>query len=520
MSDYDIQPSDFPQNPYISEKISVKFLRNKLVLPLFLNDGVLSVAIYDPEDVEAIDAIRLSTGFEVMALKSRKEDILKAIELHYKNSQTKVFQIISDIEPQKFSDNLESSDISHLRDIASEAPIIRLVNHIISKAVEARASDIHIEPFEETLKVRYRIDDILHDIEKLPVHLLSAIISRIKILANLNIAERRLPQDGKIKVKLGSKDIDLRVATIPIIHGEGAVLRILDRSNLELDLEKLGLSKEVKEFFEPMITRPYGMILVTGPTGSGKTTTLYATLEKLNTPDKKIITIEDPVEYQLFGINQIQVKPQIGLTFANGLRNIVRMDPNIILVGEIRDRETAEIAINSALTGHLVFSTLHTNDAAGAIARLLEMGLEDFLLSSCLIGVVAQRLARKICLKCRKAFQPDSMQMRDLESVKSRSANARWDMEANSFHSRDIKIYKGEGCDECSQTGYWGRIGAFEILPIDEKIRSLILKNPDAATIKKQAIKNGMRTLKEDGLKLVLEGITTMEEVYRITQED
>lgn len=247
MSNYDIQYSDFPQNPYISGKISVKFLRNKLVLPLFLKDGILSVAIYDPEDVEAIDAIRLSTGFEVKPLKSRKEDILKAIELHYKKSQTKVFQIISDIEPQKFSDNLESSDISHLRDIASEAPIIRLVNHIITKAVESRASDIHIEPFEETLKVRYRIDDILHDIEKLPVHLLSAIISRIKILAHLNIAERRLPQDGKIKVKLGSKDIDIRVATMPIIHGEGAVLRILDRSNLALDLEKLGLSKEVKE---------------------------------------------------------------------------------------------------------------------------------------------------------------------------------------------------------------------------------------------------------------------------------
>jgi general secretion pathway protein E len=456
----------------------------------------------------------------VKPLKSPKEDILKAIELHYKNSQTKVFQIISDLEPQKFTDNIESNDISHLRDIASEAPIIRLVNHIISKAVESRASDIHIEPFEETLKVRYRIDDILHDIEKLPVHLLSAIISRIKILANLNIAERRLPQDGKIKVKIGSKDIDLRVATIPIIHGEGAVLRILDRSNLSLDLEKLGLSNEVKKAFEPMITRPYGMILVTGPTGSGKTTTLYATLEKLNTPDKKIITIEDPVEYQLFGVNQIQVKPQIGLTFANGLRNIVRMDPNIILVGEIRDRETAEIAINSALTGHLVFSTLHTNDAAGAIARLLEMGLEDFLLASCLIGIVAQRLVRKICAKCKKNFHPNSAQMRDLESVKLKLQNIRWDMETKPFHDREIKIYKGEGCDECGQTGYWGRIGAFEILPIDEKIRSLMLKNPDAGSIKTEAVRSGMRTLKEDGLKLVLEGTTTMEEVYRITQED
>jgi len=384
--------------------------------------------------------------------------------------------------------------------------VVRLVNHIISSAIGCRSSDIHIEPFEKTLKVRYRIDDILHEREVLPRSLQAAVVSRVKILANLNIAERRLPQDGKINAKLGGKDIDLRVATVPTVHGEGVVIRILDRGGLVLEPGELGLAAENKEKFEHMITKPHGMILVTGPTGSGKTTTLYAALEKLNTSDRKIITIEDPVEYQLEGINQIQVKPQIGLTFANGLRNIVRQDPDIILVGEIRDRETAEIAIHAALTGHLVFSTLHTNDAAGAITRLIEMGLTDYLIASTLIGVVAQRLFRRICMKCKKAVTPNEFEMNELKGI------------AGSVNN--VKIYKGEGCKDCVSTGYWGRIAAFEILVIDDNIRALILKSPGANTIRAAAINRGMKTLKEDSLRMVMDGITTVDEVLRVIQED
>jgi general secretion pathway protein E len=501
----EIEYTDFPETPFLTEKISKRFLKNKLIFLLYVRDNILYVAASNPDDQDAIDAISLASGFDVKALKSSDEDILRAIEQHYKGGQASVDEIIGDIAPHDLDGRINDEDIDHLRDMASEAPVVRLVNHVISSAIGVRASDIHIEPFEKALKVRYRIDDILHDREVLPRTLQAAVVSRVKILANLNIAERRLPQDGKINARLGGKDIDLRVATVPTVHGEGVVIRILDRGGLVLDLKELGLSGENKEKFERMIAKPHGMILVTGPTGSGKTTTLYAALEKLNTPDRKIVTIEDPVEYQLEGINQIQVKPQIGLTFANGLRNIVRQDPDIILVGEIRDKETAEIAIHAALTGHLVFSTLHTNDAAGAITRLIEMGLTDYLISSTLIGVVAQRLFRRICKKCKKAVAPNELEMNELRAIAG--------------DIRDIKIYKGEGCKECVSTGYWGRIAAFEILPIDDNIRSLILKSPGANTIRTAAIKSGMKTLKDDSLKMVMEGVTTMEEVLRVIQE-
>ena len=502
----EIEYTDFPETPFITDKISMRFLKNKLIYLLYVRDNVLYVAASNTEDYDVLDAIKIATGFEVKALKARNDDISRAIEQHYKVGQSSVDEIIGDIAPHDLDGGINDEDIDHLRDMASEAPVVRLVNHIMSTAIGCRASDIHIEPFEKILKVRYRIDDILHEREVLPRSLQAAVVSRVKILANLNIAERRLPQDGKINARLGGKDIDLRVATVPTVHGEGIVIRILDRGGLVLDLRELGLAGENKRKFEYMLTKPHGMILVTGPTGSGKTTTLYAALEKLNTSDRKIITIEDPVEYQLEGINQIQVKPQIGLTFANGLRNIVRQDPDIILVGEIRDRETAEIAIHAALTGHLVFSTLHTNDAAGAITRLVEMGLTDYLLASTLIGVVAQRLFRRICANCKKAVAPNELEMNELKGI------MRGDI-------KDVKIYKGEGCKECVSTGYWGRVAAFEILGVDDNIRALILKSPGANTIKSAAVNSGMTTLKEDSLRMVIDGTTTMEEVLRVIQE-
>jgi len=392
--------------------------------------------------------------------------------------------------------------VEHLRDLASEVPVIRLVNQMLSRALESRASDIHIEPFENQLKVRYRIDGILHEVDPPPRQLKAAIISRIKILAQLNIAERRLPQDGRIKVKIAGKDVDLRIATIPTLYGESVVIRLLERSQIFADLESLGFPPAILRHFCEMISKPHGMVLVTGPTGSGKTTTLYGALQKINDPGKKIITIEDPVEYQLGGVNQIQVKPQIGLTFANGLRSIVRQDPDIIMVGEIRDFETAEIAVQAALTGHLVFSTLHTNDAAGAISRLLEMGVQDYLLGSSVLGVLAQRLVRRLCPNCRKEIP--------FKGLKVEGFNG----------NPPATIWEPGGCDACSGTGYLGRIGIFELLPATSEICKLIVQKADANSIRNLAITQGMELLRGDGWQKVREGITTLAEVLRVTREE
>src|SRR5438132_1143506 len=391
----------------------------------------------------------------------------------------------------------------HRRDFPSAPLPLGNVNLLISRAVEQRASDIHIEPFENELKVRYRIDGVLHDVEAPARRLQAAIVSRIKIMAKLNIAERRLPQDGRIKLRLMGREIDLRVSTLPTLYGESVVLRILDRSSIVVTLGSLGFPEDTLAQFDRLITKPYGMILVTGPTGSGKTTTLYGALDKINSPDKKLITIEDPVEYQLFGVNQIHVKPQIGLTFANGLRSIVRQDPDVIMVGEIRDAETAEIAIQAALTGHLVFSTLHTNDAAGAVSRLLEMGVEDYLLASSLLGVLAQRLVRKVCEKCRRSAEITPTVQRELGG-----------------DGAAAEIYEGTGCEACAQTGYRGRSGIFELLLVNEVIRPLILKRSSADMLKDAAVQQGMRTLREDGWHKVRTGVTTVAEVVRVTQEE
>jgi general secretion pathway protein E len=415
--------------------IPTKFMKYYKFYPIRKEENKLYVSMANPLDFYVKDAIKLFTGLDVEPLLGDENDILKAINMLSSIKNTSMEKIIENIEEDNsiiYSE--DDQDIDHLKDLASEAPIIRLVNLIITRAVDERASDIHIEPFDRDLFVRYRIDGILHNVESLPKRLQSAIISRIKIMANLNIAERRLPQDGRIRLKVSGKDIDLRISTIPTLYGESVVMRILDRASLKISLEQLGFHPESLKIYEHVLKVPHGIILVTGPTGSGKTTTLYASLEKLNSPDKKIITIEDPVEYQLEGVNQIQVKPKIGLTFANGLRHIVRQDPDILMVGEIRDPETAEISIQSALTGHLVFSTLHTNDAAGSITRLLDMGVENYLISSSIISILAQRLIRKICDSCKEWVNIDPKILKEV--------NIHVD-----------KVYRGRGCKSCRNTG-------------------------------------------------------------------
>jgi len=402
-------------------------------------------------------------------------------------------------------DGGQEEDVNHLRDMAFEAPVVRLVNLLIEEALVADASDIHIEPFEDTLRVRYRIDGLLYDQEAPPRRLQAALTSRIKIMAEMNIAERRLPQDGRIRVTAsGGRRVDIRVSTVPTIHGESIVMRLLDRSSVFLPFDRLGFSSGTARAFNTLIRRPHGILLVTGPTGSGKTTTLYAALDKINRPDLKIITVEDPVEYQLKGVNQIPVKPKIGLSFAAGLRHIVRQDPDVIMVGEIRDLETAEIAIQAALTGHLVFSTLHTNDAPSAVTRLQDMGCEPYLLSSVLNGVLAQRLVRRICQACRAPHHPDPAELLAIGVADVTGA----------------ELFRGKGCDDCRGTGYRGRSGIYELFGITEEVRSLIVRKASAGEIRRHAVENGMVTLREDGWARVCAGLTTVEEILRVTQEE
>jgi general secretion pathway protein E len=391
-----------------------------------------------------------------------------------------------------------------LLDDTSDAPIIKLVNLILSQAVKARASDIHIEPYQNRLKIRYRLDGILYDMLAPPKHIQSTLISRVKIMAGLNIAEKRLPQDGRIEIKIGDRDVDIRVSTIPIAFGERVVLRLLDKSNVVLRLSDLGMPEEALRQFYELIKSSHGILLVTGPTGSGKTTTLYSALSTINNPDINIITIEDPIEYQIEGIGQIQVNPKINLTFANGLRSIVRQDPDVILVGEIRDLETAQIAIQSALTGHLVFSTLHTNDSASAVTRLIDMGIEPYLVTSSVIGILAQRLVRRVCDECREPYMPDEESLNNIGLTSEMTS--------------DKPTYRGTGCQACLNTGYQGRTGIFELMSLDDSLKNLILKTSDSNAIKRKAVKQGMVTLRQNGVMKVLDGLTTVEEVLRVTQ--
>jgi general secretion pathway protein E len=497
---------DFPQEPVLFNNLSIQFMKESKFIPSRLSDNELTLIMGNPLDYYTIDAIRLATNFEIRVLTGREAEILEAIERLYGTGATSMEKIIEGMEDIAESRAEDEESIDHLRDMASEGPVIRLVNLIITRAIEMRASDIHFEPFEEQFRVRYRIDGVLHDVESPPKRLQPAIASRVKIMAKLNIAERRLPQDGRIMLRVKGKEIDFRVSSVPTIYGESIVLRILDKSSIVLDIEKVGFPDDTLEAFKELIQRPHGIILVTGPTGSGKTTTLYCILEKINSPEKKIITVEDPVEYQLRGINQIQVKPAIGLTFANALRSIVRQDPDVILIGEIRDAETAEIAIHSALTGHLVLSTLHTNDAPSAITRLIDMGMEDYLLSSTIIGILAQRLVRVACPFCQVSYSP--------------SPAERKEMKLNGANLADLKMIDVKGCEKCSQTGYWGRTGIFEFMKVTEEIQKLILGKKDSNIIKEAARKNGMKTLREDGWLKVKQGMTTIPEVLRVTQEE
>jgi general secretion pathway protein E len=472
-------------------------------VPIWVEDGDLRVAMSDPLNEYVMDALQSFSDMPFDICLSSEKDIMEAIEQFF-GSNVQMTSIMEGMrEEDAETDGIEmQEDVHHLRDMAFEAPIVKLVNMLITRAVEGRASDIHMEPFENNVKVRYRIDGALTEIELLPKRIQPAVISRIKIMSRLNIAERRLPQDGRIKLRVSGRDIDLRVSTIPTIYGESIVMRILDRGTGLIVLEHLGFPESTLERYGKIINTPYGMFLVTGPTGSGKTTTLYASLNRINSVEKKIITVEDPIEYQIDGINQIQIKPQIGLTFANGLRHIVRQDPDVIMVGEIRDIETAEIAIHSALTGHLVFSTLHTNDASGAVTRLLDMGIEGFLVSSSLIGVLAQRLVRVICEACKEPFNPPQEILDKME-----------------LNEGGITVYHGTGCEQCRGTGYRGRTGIFELMTVDGEIRQLIIEKASAGIIRKKSVMKGMEVLRDNGLQKVKQGVTTIEEVLRVAQE-
>ena len=499
LSNYVIDPEVISVIP---EKTALQF---KLI-PISKNDegNELVIAMANPLDVYAIDFVRDYTKIKkIKCMLAPEEDVVNAINSYYELGEYD--DILEKLGTEIiFKKEEEEEDLKKLEAISKEAPIIQLVNMLIVQGVKDRASDIHIEPNERGLLIRFRIDGMLHDIRTLPHKIKSAIISRVKILANMDIAERRLPQDGRFQVKFGTREVDLRVSTIPTVFGEKVVLRLLDKSKGLIGLEHLGFLSDQLTQFESIISKSYGIILLTGPTGSGKTTTLYAALNKVNSKDKNIITVEDPVEYKLNRVNQIQVKPKINLTFANTLRSILRQDPDIIMVGEIRDTETAQIAVHASLTGHLVFSTLHTNDAASALTRLLDMGIEPFLISSSVIGVIAQRLVRVICEKCKEEYVPTEDILYGLK-IKDRLNK-----------DSKIKLYRGKGCSSCKNTGYYGRISIYELIVLDEEIRSLIVTKASSNVINNLALKNGMKTLKDSGMEKVLQGITTIEEVLRV----
>lgn len=495
---------DLPKVPFVVEGISSRFIRECMVIPLELKNNILKVIMANPEDRDTIDALKVATSSNVLVYTADPKVMDEYISKFYGQESQNIDKIMEDMGDKTLDfTREEDEDTGHLKDLAAEAPIIKLVNLLITRAVEGRASDIHIEPFEDEVKVRYRIDGVLHDIESVPKRLQAAIVSRIKIMAKLNIAERRLPQDGRIRLKVGEGEIDFRVSTIPVLYGESLVMRILRKEGIVIDLDLLGFPPKTLADLSQLITKPNGIILVTGPTGSGKTTTLYGALDKINSPDKKIITVEDPVEYQLKGVNQIQVKPQIGLNFATTLRHIVRQDPDVIMIGEVRDLETAEIAIQSALTGHLVFSTLHTNDAPSAITRLIDMGVENFLLSSTVRGILAQRLVRVVCPECKERDSSSA----DREALGALGIGS------------DVPLFKGTGCEKCAFTGFYGRTGIYELLIVNDEMRKLVLKGADANQLREVAMRLGMKTLLQSGTEKIRAGMTTLSEVLRVTQE-
>ncbi len=493
--------NDLPAEPPDIGKLSLRFLRQNLVLPIAVNDGRMSVVMANPRDRFTLKALQMASGCEIDVKVGVASEIENGIEKLYGGGRTAMGQIVESLGEGE--EDLE--DVEHLRDLASEAPVIRLVNLIMQRAVEARASDIHIEPFENRLKVRYRIDGVLQEVEAPPARSTAAVISRVKIMARMNIAERRLPQDGRIMHRVQGKELDLRVSTIPTSHGESVVMRILDRESIVLDFDSLGFDADLKKRFVRDLEMPHGIILVTGPTGSGKTTTLYTALSQINTPERKIITVEDPVEYQLEGINQIQAQSSIGLDFAHALRAIVRQDPDVIMIGEMRDLETARIAIQSALTGHLVLSTIHTNDAAAGVTRMLDMGVEDYLLTSTVNAILAQRLVRTLSKEAREAVEllPEMAREMGFEDL----------VEQDRY-----TVYRPVPTED-NPSGYFGRTSILELLQMSDPIRRLVMQQGTAGEIHAQAVEEGMRTMYQDGLIKCLQGITTVEEVLRVTQE-
>jgi general secretion pathway protein E len=497
-------PERYPEKPLFPDRLPARFLRDVRAVPLELSDNDVAVAVADPLDPYPSAAIAAATGCHVVQEVAVPIELDAAFQRLYAD-QPGVADAVSQPEPES-SGPLEE-DAERLRDLASEAPVIRLVNQIISRGVETQASDIHIEPFEDRLRLRYRYDGVLHEADTLPVRLAPAVVSRIKIMARLDIAERRLPQDGRIKLAVRGQDIDFRVSTIPSLHGEGTVLRILDRSAVVFDYARLGLPETVVARLTSALDIPNGIVLVTGPTGSGKTTTLYTSLLGLNSTARKILTVEDPIEYQLNGINQMQVKPQIGLNFASLLRSILRHDPDVIMVGEIRDLETAQIAVQAALTGHLVLSTVHTNSAAATITRLRDMGVEDYLLTAVLRGVLAQRLVRRLCLHCRRAA------IAPPELVRRFRLNRHQPGEA-------VTLWHPVGCSGCRNTGYRGRLAIAEFLVLDAEVERLIFARAEHAEIERAAVAAGMATMFQAGIEAALAGTTTLEEVARSTRAE
>jgi general secretion pathway protein E len=498
-----LSPEELPSTPPVLKELSPQYLRQSVACPIAIEGTTVTVATADPTDPLLLDELQQTLPLTIRLCVAPAPAILEAIERAY-GASTALQKIVEGMGTADRQGDPED-DVGHLRDMAFEAPVVRLVNLLLEGALAADASDIHIEPFEDSLRVRYRVDGLLYDQEAPPRRLQAALTSRIKIMAEMNIAERRLPQDGRIRVTAaGGRRVDIRVSTVPTIHGESIVMRLLDRSSVFLPFDRLGFAPAAARGFEALIHRPHGIVLVTGPTGSGKTTTLYAALDKINRPDLKIITVEDPVEYQLKGINQIPVRPKIGLSFASGLRHIVRQDPDVIMVGEIRDLETAEIAIQAALTGHLVFSTLHTNDAPGAVTRLQDMGCEPYLVSSVLSGVLAQRLVRRICQACRAPDHPDPATLLALGVT----------------DAAGVELFHVKGCDDCRGTGYRGRTGIYELFRITEDSRSLIVRKAPAGEIRRYAVAQGMLTLREDAWAKACAGLTTVEEILRVTQED
>jgi len=492
---------DYPDEAPHPERLSVRYLEQNLLLPIAEEDDALVVVMANPRDAYALKALSMACGKRIAPRVGVASEIENGIEKLFGGGRSQMGQIADRLG----GGEEEFQDVEHLRDLASEAPVIRLVNLILQRAVEARASDIHIEPFENRLKVRYRVDGVLQEVESPPASSTAAVISRVKIMANLNIAERRLPQDGRIMHRVQGKELDLRVSTVPTSHGESVVMRILDRENIVLDFDALGFDEKLRKQFTEVLEMPHGIILVTGPTGSGKTTTLYTALGQLNTPERKIITVEDPVEYQLEGINQIQAKPDIGLDFAGALRAIVRQDPDVIMIGEMRDLETARIAIQSALTGHMVLSTLHTNDAASGITRMLDMGVEDYLLTSTVNAILAQRLVRTLHPDHREKYELPLYMVEELGLPQ--------------FHYQDhYEMYKPVPSDELP-TGYHGRQAIVELVRMSDGLRRLVMQHATSGELQELAVTEGMRTMYQDGLLKCLAGVTTVEEVLRVSQD-